>query len=94
MYCDHKPLALFLIKGMKSQTMDRWAPELQQYNVKFKQIAGKENYSSRCHKTCLKAVNLYEELEDHEVLRTPETIDSHHGKSHPGNTSPPQFNFY
>ena len=43
LYCDHKPLALFLMTGMKSKPMDRWALELQQYNVKFKHVAGKEN---------------------------------------------------
>ena len=33
LYCDHKPLAQFLMTGMK--TMDRWALKLQQYNIKF-----------------------------------------------------------
>ena len=32
-YCDHKPLVPFLMTGMKSKTMDRWALELQQYNI-------------------------------------------------------------
>ena len=35
LYCDHKPLAPFLMAGMKSKTMDRWAPKLQQYTIKF-----------------------------------------------------------
>ena len=70
LYCDHKPLAPFLMTGMKSQTMDRWALELQQYNVKFKQVAGKENVVADAI-SCLKAANLYEEPEDHEVPKTP-----------------------
>ena len=55
---------------MKSKTMDRWAPKLQQYNVKFKHVAGKENVVADAI-SCLKVANLYEELKDHKVSRTP-----------------------
>ena len=74
LYCDHKPLAPFLMTGMKSQTMDRLALKLKQYNVKFKHVAGKESIVADTI-SHLKAVNLYEEPEDHEVSRTPESID-------------------
>ena len=43
LYCDHKSLVPFLMTGIKSKTMYRWAIELQQYNIKFKHVAGKEN---------------------------------------------------
>ena len=59
---------------MKRQTMDRWALDLQQYNVKFKHVAGKKLVVADAI-SCLKAVNLYEDLNDHKVSRTPETID-------------------
>ena len=42
LYCDHKLLAPFLMTGMKSKTVDRWALELQQYNIKFQHVAGKD----------------------------------------------------
>ena len=42
LYWDHKLLAPFLTTGMKSKTMDRWALKLQQYNIKFQHVAGKD----------------------------------------------------
>ena len=60
--------------GRKSQTMDRWVLKLQQYNVKFKHVAGKENIVADAT-SHLKAVNLYEEPEDCQVSKTPESID-------------------
>ena len=74
MYCGHKPLALSLTTEMKSKTMDRWAPRLQQYNIKFQHVAGKENIVADTI-SHLKTANLYEELKDPEVSKTPETID-------------------
>ena len=74
LYCDHKPLAPFLMTEVKSKTMDRWALKLQQYNIKFQHVAGKENIvpDTISH---LKTANLYEEPKDQEVSKTPETID-------------------
>ena len=74
LHCDHKPLAPFLMTGMKSKTMDRWALKLQQYNIKFKHVAGKENIVADAI-SCPKAANLYEELKDCKVSKTPETVD-------------------
>ena len=74
MYCDHKPLAPFLMMGMKSKAIDIWAFKLQQYNVKFKHVAGMENIVTDII-SCLKAANLYEELKDCEVSKTPRTVD-------------------
>ena len=61
--------------GMKSKTMGRWALELQQYNIKFQHVAGKENIVADTI-SCLKTANLYEEPKDGEVSKTPETIDN------------------
>ena len=43
LYCDHKPLAPFFTTGMSSPSLDRWALELQQFNIKFQHIQGKKN---------------------------------------------------
>ena len=43
LYCDHKPLAPFFTTGMSSPVLDRWALELQQFDIKFKCIQGKQN---------------------------------------------------
>ena len=43
LYCDHKPLAPFFTTGMSSPVLDRWALELQQFNIKFEHIQGKKN---------------------------------------------------
>ena len=43
LYCDHELLALFFTTGMSSPMPDRWALELQQFNIKFQHIQGKKN---------------------------------------------------
>ena len=63
LYCDHKPLAPFLTTGMKSKTMDRWAHELQQYNIKFQHVAGKDNVIADAI-SHLKTANLYKGPKD------------------------------
>ena len=74
LYCDHKPLAPFLMMEMKSKTMDRWALELQQYNIKFQHVAGKDNVVADAISNW-KTANLYEELKVQEVSKTPESTD-------------------
>ena len=54
--------------------MDRWALKLQQYNIKFQHVAGKENVVVDAI-SCLKTANLYEELKDQEVSKPLETVD-------------------
>ena len=54
--------------------MDRWALELQQYNIMFWHVAGKENIVADTI-SCLKTANLYEEPKDQEVSKTQEPID-------------------
>ena len=43
LYCDHKPLALFFTTGISSPVLERWALELQQFNIKFQHIQCKKN---------------------------------------------------
>ena len=43
LYCDHKPLAPFLMTGTSSPVHDRWPMELQQFDIKFQHIQGKCN---------------------------------------------------
>ena len=38
LYCNHKPWAPFFTTGMASPTLDMWAQELQQFNIKFQHI--------------------------------------------------------
>ena len=41
--CDYKPLEPFLSRGMKIAKLDRWAMLLQEYDIKFVHIKGKDN---------------------------------------------------
>ena len=40
---DHKPLEPFLTRGMKIAKVDRWAMLLQEYDITFVHIKGKDN---------------------------------------------------
>ena len=41
--CDHKPLEPFLTRGMKIAKLDRWVMLLQEYDITFVNIRGKDN---------------------------------------------------
>ena len=41
--CDHKPLEPFLTRGMKIAKLDRWTMLLQEYDMTFVHIKGKDN---------------------------------------------------
>ena len=41
--CDHRPLEPFLSRGMKITKLDRWAMLLQEYDITFVHIKGKDN---------------------------------------------------
>ena len=43
LYCNHKPLEPFLSRGMKIAKLDRWAMLLQEYDITFVHIKGKDN---------------------------------------------------
>ena len=44
LHCDHKPLEPFLSRGMKIAKLDRWAMLLQEYDITFVHIKGKDNH--------------------------------------------------
>ena len=41
--CEHKPLEPFLSRGMKTVKLDRLAMVLQEYDIRFIHIKGKDN---------------------------------------------------
>ena len=41
--CDHKPLEPFFTRGMKIAKLDRWVMLLQEYDITFVHIKGKDN---------------------------------------------------
>ena len=41
--CDHKPLEPFLTRGRKIAKLDRWVMLLQEYDITFVHIIGKDN---------------------------------------------------
>ena len=43
LHFDHKPLELFLTRGMKIAKLDRWAMLLQEYDITFVDIKGNDN---------------------------------------------------
>ena len=75
LHCDHKPLEPFLSKGMKIAKLDRWAMLLQEYNITFVHINGKDiihvNAISR-----LCTLDIYEkttETQHSPTIKTPRT---------------------
>ena len=56
--CNHKPLELFLTRGMKIAKLDRWGMLLQECDITFVYIRGKEQHPCRhylqtAHNKCL-----------------------------------------
>ena len=43
LHCIHKPLEPFLTRGKKTAKLDRWAVLLQEYDITFVHIRGKDN---------------------------------------------------
>ena len=60
LYCDHKPLELFFTTSMPSPMLDRWALELQQFNIKCQYIQGKRNIVADAISQ-LRTIDLYQE---------------------------------
>ena len=63
LYCNHKPLAPFFTTGMSSAMLDRWALELQQFNIKFQHIQGKKNIVDDATSQC-GTLGLYQDNEN------------------------------
>ena len=47
--CDHKPLEPFLSRIMKIAKLDKWVMLLQEYDITFVHIRGKDNITHRCY---------------------------------------------
>ena len=68
--CNHKPLEPFLSRGIKIANLDRWAMLLQEYDITFIHIKGKDNILadaiSRLH-----TVNIYEDSTEDKLQCSP-----------------------
>ena len=69
LHCDHKPLEPFLTRGMKVAKLDRWAMLLQEYDITFVHIRGKDNIltdaiSSLC------TIDIYQKAIETQLLPT------------------------
>ena len=72
LHCDHKPLEPFLTRGMKIAKLDRWVMLLQEYDITFVHIKGKDNILadaiSRLH-----TIDIYEKTIEIQHLHTVKT---------------------
>ena len=73
LYCDHKPLAPFFTTGMSSPVLDRWALELQQFNIKFQHIQDKKNVVTYTISQ-LRTLNLYQDSGNEDIPVTTEDV--------------------
>ena len=76
--CNHKPLEPFLTRGMKIAKLDRWGMLLQEYNITFIHIKGKDNIlADAIPRLC--TINIYETADDtytsHIVNTQPNEMD-------------------
>ena len=71
-HCDHKPLEPFLTRGIKIAKLDRWAMLLQEYDITFVHIRGKDNILTDAISR-LRTIDIYE--------KTTETQNSHVAKT-------------
>ena len=73
--CDHTPLELFLSRGMKIAKLDRWVMLLQEYNITFVHIKGKDNILANAISR-LHTLDIYEktiETQHSPAIKTPTT---------------------
>ena len=73
LYSDHKPLAAFFTTDMSSPVLDRWALELQQFDIKFKHIQGKRNIVANAV-SHLKTLGLYQDNDNDDVPITTKDV--------------------
>ena len=71
LYCDHKPLAPFFMTDMSSPVLDRWALELQQFDIKFQHSQGKQNVVANTISR-LRTLDLYKDNDNEDE---PSTVD-------------------
>ena len=94
--CDHKPLEPFLTRGMKIAKLDRWAMLLQQYDITFVHIRGKDNIlTDAISRLC--TINIYEEAIEDKQHHLPESQTATHSNEkvkqiqHLNLSTPPQL---
>ena len=76
--CDHKPLESFLSRGMKIAKLDRWVMLVQEYDIKFVHIKGKDNIlADAISRLC--TINIYEDPTEAKLQHLP--IVQNTGKS-------------
>ena len=68
--CDHKPLEPFLSRGMKIAKLDRWAMLLQEYDIMFIHIKGKDNILANAISR-LHTINIYEDPAEDRLQHSP-----------------------
>ena len=73
LYCDHKPSAPFFTTGMSSTMLDRWAVELQQFDLKFQHIQVKRNMVANVISR-LRTLGLYQDNGNNDVPLTLEDV--------------------
>ena len=67
--CDHKPLEPFLSRGMKIAKLDRWAMLLQEYDITFIHIKGKDNiFADTISRLC--PINIYKDPTEDRLQHT------------------------
>ena len=73
LYCNYKPFAPFFTMGMSSPLLDRWALELQHFNIKFQHIQGKRNVVADAISQ-LRNLGLYQDNGNEDVPVTTEDV--------------------
>ena len=68
--CNHKPLEPFLSRGMKIVKLDRWAMLLQEYDITFIHIKGKDNILADAI-SGLHTINIYEDPTEDRLQHPP-----------------------
>ena len=71
--CDHKPLAPYFTTGNSSPVLDRWALELQRFDIKFQHIQGKKNVVANLISR-LRTLGLYQDNGNNDVQLTLEAV--------------------
>ena len=83
--CSHKPLEPFLSRGIKIAKLDREAMLLQEYNITFVHIKGKDNiFADAISRLC--TLDIYErtvETQHSPTTKTPRTQTGRHDWPHP-----------
>ena len=72
-YYDHKPLTPFFTTGMSSPVLDRWALELQQFNINFHHIQSKKNVVANAI-SGLRTLGLYQDNGNKDVPPTADDV--------------------